>query len=106
MSAEIPFAQRLRSARLAAGLTHDKVAEVLGCAQATVSRWESGDRTPVLADLPAIARAVNANLADLLGLGAMDDHTYAAGYREGWRACADVVSAAIVANRLAEVPEW
>jgi len=76
------FGRRLRTARIAAGLTAADVAGILGCTQATVSRWETGDRTPTLHDLPGIASAVGTSVADLLGFSASD-----AAFRNGWRAC-------------------
>lgn len=87
------FGRCLRTARLAADLTAVDVAGILGCSQAAVSRWETGDRTPTLHDLPAIARAVGTSVADLLGFNA-SEAAYDAAFRDGWRACVEAMTAA------------
>lgn len=50
------FAARLRELRQAAGLTQKEAAERLGFPQAVISRWETGERSPTLKQLPAIAK--------------------------------------------------
>jgi transcriptional regulator with XRE-family HTH domain len=44
-------------ARRRAGLTQRELAEGLGCRQATIARWERGDREPAWEDVQAVAEA-------------------------------------------------
>jgi len=50
-------------ARRRAGLTQRELAERLGCRQATVARWERGDRHPSLDEVQAATRACGFDLA-------------------------------------------
>ena len=50
------FAARLRELRQAAGLTQKEAAERLGLSQHVISRWETGEHSPALRQLPAIAK--------------------------------------------------
>lgn len=42
------FGARLRHLREDAGLTHQELADAIGCAKARVSEWETGKRLPLL----------------------------------------------------------
>lgn len=58
--------QRIRDARLAAGLTQQIVAARAGLSHLTVSRWEVGTKLPSLGALQKVAIVLNMALADLL----------------------------------------
>lgn len=49
------FPQRLRTARVAAGLTQSAVAGVIGCSVDTVSNYERGRTEPRLVDIARLA---------------------------------------------------
>lgn len=49
---------QLRERRRALGLNQTEVATALGVTHSALSRWESGDRDPSVAELEAWARAV------------------------------------------------
>jgi transcriptional regulator with XRE-family HTH domain len=53
----------LRDARVAGGGSQEEVAKRLGVTQATLSRWENGLRSPVMADLERWAEAVGCYIA-------------------------------------------
>jgi len=59
------FAQKLKRARLAAGLTQVELAEAIGSQQNRISRWESGGGIDV-SWLPKLARALGCDVADLV----------------------------------------
>jgi transcriptional regulator with XRE-family HTH domain len=52
------FAARLKAARIAAGLTRDRLAARLGIHPATVAKWERGEAQPT----PALRRRLQAQL--------------------------------------------
>ena len=54
-------------ARRRAGLSQRGLAERLGCRQATIARWERGDRQPSFADVQAAAAACSLQLDAHLG---------------------------------------
>jgi transcriptional regulator with XRE-family HTH domain len=57
---------RLRTARLQAGLTQLQLGERVGRDHRTIHRWEYAHRIPNLEDLLLIADALNVPLADLV----------------------------------------
>lgn len=56
---------KLKSARLAAGLTQTQLAEAIGCTQVDVSRWEAGKHEPSISTLKRIAQALRCSMDDL-----------------------------------------
>lgn len=58
--------QRLRDARVAAGLTQDALAKKLGTSRTTVCQYETGFRTPRLSRLRAIAKLLRVELSTLI----------------------------------------
>jgi transcriptional regulator with XRE-family HTH domain len=63
------FGQRLRAARLAAGIRQRDLAQALGRSQSAVSLWEAGRHTPdtaARATLAAVLRAQGVDATDLL----------------------------------------
>jgi transcriptional regulator with XRE-family HTH domain len=65
------FAQCLRAARAAAGLTQRQIADLMTGAgyqmhQTTIAKIESGERPVILGEAVALARIVGADLADLI----------------------------------------
>lgn len=63
----IETADRLRLARLKAGIEQEEMAEVLGVSSSTISNWEHGRTAPKDAMLVAWAQVTGFRLADLLG---------------------------------------
>ena len=57
---------QIRHWRTVRGLTQDDLAARLDTTQATVSRWESGDRQPGLDDLRGLAKALKVPAGELL----------------------------------------
>lgn len=58
--------ERLRAARLEAGLTQLQLGERIGRDHRTIHRWEYAHRIPNLEDLLVLADALNVPLADLV----------------------------------------
>jgi len=54
------IAERIVAARLAAGLTQEKLAQASGLSLASVAKWESGARVPRIGNLRLIAAATGA----------------------------------------------
>jgi len=59
----------LRAARMRAGLTLEHVAEVVGVEPVTVSRWESGTRSPSVSVLARLAQITGVDPGSLLAVG-------------------------------------
>ena len=70
---ETIFPSRLKAARLKAGLTQKEAAERISAASTTWASWEQGRAWPTVAQIDAIAAAVNADPADLIGVQAVED---------------------------------
>ena len=62
------FADRLRAARTAAGLTRKELAAAAGLSWQAVRAWEQGARLPGLTSLVALAGALGSDPARLIGL--------------------------------------
>ncbi len=60
------FAAALRAAREARGWSQYRLAHHIGVDESTVSRWESGNRTPTLPMLYRIAEVLGCRAADLV----------------------------------------
>lgn len=60
--------EKIRTGRLAAGLTQEELAERLRRAQASVSAWEAGKQIPAVDALLAISRELDVAAEDLLEL--------------------------------------
>lgn len=67
------FGDRLRSARLAAGMTQQAVADQIGATLRTYQRYEGGDTEPTLYDLVSLAVILGVTADSLLGLSARAD---------------------------------
>ena len=68
------FGNRLREARLGAGLSQSELEELSGIPKAWLSRYENGHVEPSIQTLARLARALNVSEASLLGdeRGAME----------------------------------
>ncbi len=60
------FADRLREARTAAGLTQEQLGFALGVTKSSVSAWENGRETPGFKLLPELRRTLQRSLDDLI----------------------------------------
>lgn len=56
----------IRAARIAAGMTQQQLADALGVAQQSVTRWETGEREPRVSTLKRIAAVLGCDLSALL----------------------------------------
>lgn len=65
LSAEA-FGERLKQLRVDKKLTHAQLANLMFVSQSTISRWESGDRTPDITILSRLAECLDVSLNDLL----------------------------------------
>jgi transcriptional regulator with XRE-family HTH domain len=61
------FGNRLREARLAAGLSQSELEDLSGIPKARLSRYENGHVEPSIQTLARLARALNVSEASLLG---------------------------------------
>ena len=70
------FADRLREARVAAGLTQEQLGFTLGVTKSSVSAWENGRETPAFKLLPRLRHALKRSLDELVcgtsGVGEAD----------------------------------
>lgn len=67
------FADRLKAARRASGMTQKEVAEKIGVAKSTYSLYESGKRTPLVEGVKLIAKTLGVTADELLGLPQTDE---------------------------------
>jgi transcriptional regulator with XRE-family HTH domain len=61
------FGQRLREARVSAGLSQSELEELSGIPKARLSRYENGHVAPSIQTLERLSRALNVSEASLLG---------------------------------------
>ncbi len=64
----VNFGKRIKQLRTEKGLTQEKLADVLGVAFQTISKWEREETYPDITILPAIAAFFNVTTDDLLGI--------------------------------------
>lgn len=57
---------KIKSLRLAAGLNQAELAASLGVSQPVICRWERGNNSPDVAQLPAIAAVLGVSLTELI----------------------------------------
>ena len=62
------FPERLKLLRKEMGLTQTELAEKLGLKQATVAKWEEGERTPYIDYFIELAKFFNCTIDFLVGL--------------------------------------
>ncbi|WP_442683764.1 helix-turn-helix domain-containing protein [Stenotrophomonas sp. JC08] len=60
------FADRLREARVAAGMTQEQLGFALGITKSSVSAWENGRETPSFRMLPELRRQLSRTLDELI----------------------------------------
>jgi transcriptional regulator with XRE-family HTH domain len=77
------FGNRLREARLGAGLSQSELEDLSGIPKARLSRYENGHVEPSIQTLNRLARALNVSEASLLGdeRAAMEEFFAALGER-------------------------
>ncbi len=75
---------RIRAFRDRKGLTQDQLGDLVGVREKTISRWETGRHQAVLANIKALAEALDVDVQDItgqlpapLGLGASEDQVQA-----------------------------
>lgn len=60
------FADRLREARVSAGMTQEQLGFALGITKSSVSAWENGRETPSFRLLPELRRILGRSLDELI----------------------------------------
>jgi transcriptional regulator with XRE-family HTH domain len=60
------FGDRLREARIAAGLTQEQLGFALGVTKSSVSAWENGRETPGFKLLPELGQTLHRSLDELI----------------------------------------
>ena len=60
------FGARLKALRKKAGLTQEKLADLIGVHETTIRRWENNGDSPRAEDISSIAKALGVSEADLL----------------------------------------
>ena len=63
----MPLAQRVREKRKAARLNQSEIASLIGVSLKTITRWESGERSPDAEVLLKLAAALKTSVAYLVG---------------------------------------
>lgn len=63
---ETTFGKRLRELRCKSKLTQSALAEIGGFKPSAISHWELGRRTPSLANLTRLAKAMDVSVGDLV----------------------------------------
>lgn len=70
------FADRLREARVAAGMTQEQLGFALGVTKSSVSAWENGRETPSFRTLPQLRAVLRRSLDELIcGASAVRDES-------------------------------
>ena len=60
------FSERLKAFRKKAGLSQEKLADILNLSYMTIRRWEADKITPRMEEIKALAKALGVTEADLL----------------------------------------
>ena len=68
----IIVASRIRQARVLAGLTQEKLAEIIGVSRTAIVRWESGETDPTMNHLIAMTKVLHVSADYLLGTDETD----------------------------------
>jgi transcriptional regulator with XRE-family HTH domain len=106
------FGNRLREARLAAGLSQSELEDISGIPKARLSRYENGHVEPSIQTLNRLARALNVSEASLLGderaaleefEAALRDRGITLSSKEQARELADRIASSIRGGSLASV---
>jgi transcriptional regulator with XRE-family HTH domain len=66
---EVAFPRQLKAARQAAGLSQRKLSDLSNIDQGRISRMESGEATPTVAELIQLAEVFEIDIVDLMGKG-------------------------------------
>ena len=64
--------KRIRQARVLAGLTQEKLAEMIGVSRTAIVRWEAAETEPTLDHLIALTVALHVSADYLLGINDSD----------------------------------
>ena len=67
MNTEMNFSESLSKYRKAAGVSQEKLADMLGVSRQAVSKWETGETQPEMANLLAICKILKVTPDELLG---------------------------------------
>lgn len=98
MNTEMNFSESLSKHRKSAGISQEKLADMLGVSRQAVSKWETGETQPEMANLLAICKIFNITPNELLGYdskGNEESKETATGenYKKKKRKSADIIFA-------------
>ena len=80
----ITIGSKIKSLRIAKGMTQEKLAERLGISSQAVSKWERGITYPDITYLPALTQALNVSADALLGIESDSQNSASALYDEAY----------------------
>lgn len=72
MNTEMNFSESLSKHRKSAGISQEKLADMLGVSRQAVSKWETGETQPEMANILAICKILNITPNELLGYDSKD----------------------------------
>lgn len=58
---------KIREARLKKGWSQQRLADILGCHQVTIARYETGKNNPQIDNLTKIAKVLKTSVKNILG---------------------------------------
>lgn len=80
----ITIGSRIKSLRIAKGMTQEKLAERLGISSQAVSKWERGITYPDIAYIPALTQVLDVSADALLGIESNGRNPESAPYDEAY----------------------
>ena len=80
----ITIGSRIKSLRIAKGMTQEKLAERLGISSQAVSKWERGITYPDIAYIPELTQVLNVSADALLGIESNGHNSESAPYDEAY----------------------
>ena len=85
MNTGMNFSESLSKYRKATGISQEKLAEMLGVSRQAVSKWETGETQPEMANLLAICKILKVTPDELLGYESIDRKETVTGRNDIWK---------------------
>ena len=85
MNTGMNFSESLSKYRKATGISQEKLAEMLGVSRQAVSKWETGETQPEMANLLAICKILKVTPDELLGYESIDRKETVTGEKDIWK---------------------
>jgi transcriptional regulator with XRE-family HTH domain len=95
--------ERIRHARLQAGLTQPQLAQLLNVSKGIISRWETGLARPSLDRLEPLAARIGVSLEMMLGLAPTQEGAYRVRAVPVWKVTSTAFPALEPANSVGEI---